>query len=623
MFKSIFTDRRVWLLGIILVAVALVARWLLPAQLAMRGVITGGYWVILVLMMMFGRAVWPVMRERWRQASFQRFEIWVAAGILVVSGIWFSHERPGYKILADELLLSGTAMSLHYERMATYPTRATDIQGPFLILSRTLDKRPLLFPMLVSAVHDVTGYRISNSFYLNMVLGAAFLWLVYLAGWNAGGSRWAGVLMALLFAGLPLMAQQATGGGFELLNLLLLVVLGLLMTIYLERPEKGRLEALVFCGLLLASTRYESVIFLVPVAIVALLGWWRSEKIILSWPLIFSPLFLVLPLMQNRVFVENTAAWEMGSRTGVTEPFGFEYLAPNLGHALEFFFDFGGYHANSPLFAALGLLCLPFLILWTRRIFGAAKTAQASDLGWAVAALGLLGVTAVYMLYFWGTFDDPLISRLSLPVHLLMAVAVVIVGAMVFKTGDRGWKILTLVALGGFLFQSLPVMARQAYRTSYFPGVKMQIRQNFLETLTDRNVLVIDNDSFYWILQKIPASPVKQSILRKEGLRYHLRNHSFQAIYVFQSVKVNDQTGEMIVDPQDDLGADFELTPVWEKRVETLLFARISRVVAISEQGKETVRATRFINPEEQARTKEELEAARSLYLKKWIQQLP
>src|SRR5690606_34452840 len=113
-------------------------------------------------------------------------------------------ERPGFKILADEVLLLGTSMGMHYQREAAYPVRATDVQGPFTILASVLDKRPLFFPFLTATVHDLTGYRPENAFYLNMGLAVLFLAAAYAVGASAGGGRWTGVLAVVLFAGLPL-----------------------------------------------------------------------------------------------------------------------------------------------------------------------------------------------------------------------------------------------------------------------------------------------------------------------------------------------------------------------------------------------------------------------------------
>lgn len=622
MLKNALTDRRFWLLTLALVLVVIVSRWTLPTQTAFQCVVYGGYWITLFLVVLFFRAVIPLIRARWLGANLGRFDAWVFAATLAITGLWSAHEKPGFKILQDELLLLGTSMGMHYERFAAYPERATDVQGAFQVLDRVLDKRPLLFPFLVSTVHDLTGYRPENPFYLNMVLAVGFLWLIYLVGWNAGGTRWAGVVAVLLFAGLPLMAQQATGGGFELLNMVLIAAFALLCAAYLEGPTESRLEALIFGALMLASTRYESALFLLPAAVIAFSGWCRAGRVILTWPLVLSPLFLVPILIQNRIFSGESQAWEMDSLSGVTVPFGLQYLTPNLGHALAFFFDFSGYQPSSALFAAAGLITLPFFALWIARVFREPARRQSSDLSWAVVGLGLFAVTAVYLLYFWGQFDHALIRRLSLPVHLLMAVSIVLIGRGLFKS-VTAWKFAALCAFGGMLVQGIPVLAKQAYRTSYSPGVEMQIRTEFLDGLTDRNILFVDNDSFFWITHKIPASAIRQAVFRKEGLIYHLRNHSFADMYVFQGVRVNQATGVSTVETDDELGPDFELEPVLERRVQTLYLVRISRIKAIKSGGEVAARSTHLVEPVQKRRSAEELDKMRAVYLENWIKKLP
>ncbi len=622
MLKSLLSDLRVWLLAALLLLVLVLTRWSFQAGDTFKGVVYGGYWLMLALSVLFCRACIPVIREHWRKAGFGYFEVWVFAGVLLTTAIWTAQEKPGFKVLADELLLLGTSMGMHYDREAAYPMRATDVQGSFQILNGILDKRPILFPFLVATLHDLTGYRPENSFYLNMALGVGFLWLAYLVGWNAGQARWAGVLAVLLLAGLPLLAQQATGGGFELLNLVLIAAFALLMVRYLEQPEETRLEALIFGSLLLASTRYESALFLLPATAAAVWGWYRAGRVILTGPLLLSPLFLAPILIQNRIFSGQSQAWQMASLPGITEPFGFQYLAPNLGHALAFFFDFTGYQPNSPLLAVTGLLALPFFALWGVRVFRRSQAYSPSEQGWALVGMSLFAVTAIYLFYFWGQFDQPIIRRLSLPVHFLMVIAIIVTGKQLFVSA-RGWKIASLFALGGILFHSLPVMAKQAYRTSYSPGVEMQIRSEFLNGLLDKNLLFLDNDSFFWITHKISASPVKEAQMRKEGLAYHLRNRSFTEIYVFQSILVDDKTGSFSIDPVDDLGADFELEPVLERKVQTLLFARISRVKAIKDGKSILGQASRLVTPVTERRTTEELDGARALYLENWIKKLP
>jgi len=203
-----------------------------------------------------------------------------------------------------------------------------------------------------------------------------------------------------------------------------------------------------------------------------------------------------------------------------------------------------------------------------------------------------------------------------------MALAAIGVGASLFKT-SKGWRVAAGVVLISVFCHGIPTIAKQAYRMNYNPGVEMQMRADFLNSLTDQKILFIDNDNIFWLLHKVSSSPVKTSMQRKESLAFLLKNHGFRDMYVFQSVLVNDVTGAKSVDPADDLGPDFGLETVWEERVRTLLFARISRITSITDDSGKTVQSPVFVDAIEMKRSAAELEKARGEYMQKWISQLP
>jgi hypothetical protein len=129
------------------------------------------------------------------------------------------------------------------------------------------------------------------------------------------------------------------GGGFELLNLVMLATVLLLGIRLAERRDQASVEAFTYAAVLLAYTRYESILVLLPAAALIVWTWWREQRVILSWPVVIAPFLLVIALLQNRVFTLNTSAWELESRPGSSEPFALHYFPGNLGHALGFFFD--------------------------------------------------------------------------------------------------------------------------------------------------------------------------------------------------------------------------------------------------------------------------------------------
>lgn len=624
MHRILFADRRVWLLALLTLSTLLVGRVFLPASVALTAVVKTGYWFVLLSTLVWGWTLWNLWHRgggvSWLEKA--RRHCGAFALIAVIGGLWQAHETHGFKIVADEPLLLGTSQSMHLDRDVGYPVRATDVQGPFQILQGVLDKRPFFFPFVVSVVHDLTGYRASNPFWVNTALSFVFLTILYGFVIKIAGLRSAGIMALVVVAGLPLLAQQAAGAGFELLNLTLATAWWWLAMHFLERPEAERQDAFILTSVLLASTRYESLLFLVPTAFMLVLAWWRSGRIIASWPTWSSPLLMLPMLWLNHAFSANDRLWELQS-LGADTPFGLKYLAGNLGHALAYFFSLDGFQPNSPYLGLLGLLALPVFVLWAQGIWRSPLKATGQDVGLAFAAVGPMAVTGLMMVYFWGQFDHPVIRRLSLPTQLLMVIALVVVVARVFGGLRRVWSALICGGVAVMFAFCLPSMAKNVYGREYSPGMAYEWRREFLARQPERDFLMIDRDSIYWIAEKISATPNGQAQVRKDGIAYHMRNHSFSAVYVFQTFKVDPETGKLTLPPEEDLGPDFELEPVAQRRIEVLRIGRFSRVTAIREGTKVLAKADQEVKVNETEMTPAELDAAKRGYLDRWVKELP
>jgi hypothetical protein len=620
MLRLLKAHRSLLLLVLLCLLVLAVGRKALPADLALNAVISLGYWWTLATVLLAGVAFWRLGQK---SGAFTRPAGLTVTLILAVTVCWHAHEAFGFKILSDEIVLLGTSQNMHLGRDVGFGLRATDVRGPFELLQSALDKRPLLYPFLVSVLHDWTGYRPSNAFWLNAGLGVVFLGLLHGLAVKIGRNRWAGHVAVLLVGGIPLIAQQASGGGFELLNLTLLTGWLWLGMLYLEKPDALRQDAFVFTAVLLACTRYESLLYLVPTALLVGFAWWRSGVTRVTALTVLAPLLLLPSLWLQQSFDANAGNWQLKSKAADTV-FAFQYLADNLGHAAAHFLSTDGYQPNSPVFGLLGLLALPLFLLWSLRVWRTPRQAEPADTALAWLCLGLWGGTALMMLYFWGQFDDPVIHRLSLPTQLLLLVALLVVLGRMVPQRPWLWKSAALVAVAALLGWGLPVMAKNAYGRMYTPGLAFAWREQFLRQIADRQVLVIDRDTQFWITQKIASTPVAQAEVRKEGIAFHLRNRSFAEIYVFQSFLFNETTGTETVYNEDRLSPAFELAPVAQRRLAIGHVARISRVVAIHE-GDKVIAQPAWPTPTRPdiSMPADKTAAARIQYLDNWIKQLP
>lgn len=611
-------DFRIGLLALSVLAAVLLGFVFVGDRTAIDLVSATGFWFVLAAFAIFCWALWQSFRAQIMGFDWRRLD-WLSLFVIGLGGtLLLVHEAFGFKIVMDEIMLLGTSMSMHFDKTVLTPVRGNDIQGTFVILDGMMDKRPLFFPFLVSLLHDITGYRPANSFVLNGILTFIFLALVNHVGRLLAG-RTAGWIGVALFAGLPLLAHNATGGGFELLNLVMILGTLLLGARLIERRDDAAMTAFCFSALLLAQVRYESVIYLLPVAGIVVWLWWREGRLILPWPVLLAPLLMVHYPLQHRIFDLRASAWELGSRPGSTTPFSPSYIADNLSHALAFFFGRAADQPNSLLLSALGVIAVPFFALAVLKWMRALDRETPITVATTFFAVGFAAQFALMMCYFWGKFDDPVIRRLSLPTHLGLVLAVLAVlpqlASAVVMRGVLAVAVIAVVSLG------VPSMAAHAYSQEYLPGRETAWRRTFIAEQPRRDYLMIDNDSILWIAHQVSSTPVFQAQRRRESLVFHMRNRTFSDIYVFQRYNIDAESGQMTLRKGDDLGPDYVLETVREERLQTLTLTRISRVKAIKSGTTEvdSTPPTDHVVPTDRA----EAERKRRVYLENFLKQLP
>lgn len=611
-------DFRIGLLALSVLAAVLLGFVFVGDRTAIDLVSATGFWFVLAAFAIFCWALWQSFHAQIMGFDWRRLD-WLSLFVIGLGGtLLLVHEAFGFKIVMDEIMLLGTSMSMHFDKTVLTPVRGNDIQGTFVILDGMMDKRPLFFPFLVSLLHDITGYRPANSFVLNGILTFIFLALVNHVGRLLAG-RTAGWIGVALFAGLPLLAHNATGGGFELLNLVMILGTLLLGARLIERRDDAAMTAFCFSALLLAQVRYESVIYLLPVAGIVVWLWWREGRLILPWPVLLAPLLMVHYPLQHRIFDLRASAWELGSRPGSTTPFSPSYIADNLSHALAFFFGRAADQPNSLLLSALGVIAVPFFALAVLKWMRALDRETPITVATTFFAVGFAAQFALMMCYFWGKFDDPVIRRLSLPTHLGLVLAVLAVlpqlASAVVMRGVLAVAVIAVVSLG------VPSMAAHAYSQEYLPGRETAWRRTFIAEQPRRDYLMIDNDSILWIAHQVSSTPVFQAQRRRESLVFHMRNRTFSDIYVFQRYNIDAESGQMTLRKGDDLGPDYVLETVREERLQTLTLTRISRVKAIKSGTTEvdSTPPTDHVVPTDRA----EAERKRRVYLENFLKQLP
>lgn len=578
--------RKVILFGLIIalaVVFGFVSFHYSPAD-AVALVLHYGYWQILTVVVLFAVCLVRSVRSDVRAAAAS-WRAWIGPAALVLAATAFMHvhEKHEFKIVMDEVVLQDTAMRMHFEREAGAMVRGYELAGNFTAAHVYVDKRPLFFPFLLSLAHDVSGYRIENAFYLNGVISVVFMALVFLVGRRLGGTA-AGMAAVLLVATIPLVHQNVAGSGFELLNLVMILATILLGMRYAEQPAgTDRLGAFVLAGILLAQTRYESALFILPVGLVILYVWWRERRVDLAWPVMVAPLLLVIVPLHFNVFKVVNASWQLSDGPGADTPFSPRFFYDNVGHAMNFFLCTDGSQGNSLLVSLVGVAGVGFFVLTLYREHREIFRAQPALAVFCLFVLALLLHTLLMLCYFWGQFDDPIIRRLSLPSNLLCVLAFVFVFPRLVAH-PRRWGALMIVTGFFLLGFTVPSVAMHRYTQENYAARTNAWLSGFIDRLGDDTVLAIDSTSgLQWFIHRKSCVALEAVAGRPEAYAFHFKNHSFQHYYIIQRMGADFDRGIRYPTADDDVGDGFKLELVEEKSFSPVYYIRISSVVGVDE----------------------------------------
>lgn len=554
----------------------------LPVRLAEEVVKRGGYYFMALT---FAAWVWTLIvafRRRRESAavapaetfsSLHRIGLGALIGLLTLMAVQSEPYRG--KILNDEFVLQSTAYNLHHFRDVATMVRGYDVEGTFISTDNYLDKRPYFYPFLVSLLHDFTGYRSANAFALNSVLYAVALGLVFAVGRSLAG--WRGGLLATLFAGaLPLLGQNATGSGMELLNIVMILATLWLGARYLADPEEAGLNAFILAAILLAQSRYESALYVVAAAGVVLLGWRAAHRIILPWSALAAPLLLLPVALQNRVVANSPLLWELDEARKVR--FSVDYLPANLRGALAFLFNGNAERANSLLLSTVGLAALAGLFVlavwrwrsWRRRL--------PMELALGCFASVIIANMGLVMFYYWSSFDDPMASRFSLPGLMLMIFAVVVMARWLDRRLPA--TLLLLVLAGGWALPDAAAKFGHHYY-SHMGNDEIAWHHRLVQSRPSARRLVISNrTSLSWLLEETPAILLDRARLVADRLQHQLSQPLFDEILVIQALRPTSAEGDFRLPEEESLPDFFRTELLAEKRFGTRL-CRVSRLVAV------------------------------------------
>ncbi len=542
-----------------------------------------GYHVMLGTFLWWGFAICRLVAEsdlRWTAVGWRswldahRAAIGSIAGLTLVACLAVPYS---YKVLFDELVLQSTAWNLHFFREFGTMLRGYEVEGVFRSLFVYVDKRPLFYPFVVSLAHDLTGFRLTNVFLVNSLLLPSCLLLLYGMLRQLGGT-WPAVAGLVCFGASSLLAQAANGSGMEMLNLAMMLLTLRLAVHYLSRPEERRLSALVLSCVLLAQTRYESALYVAPVALVILEGWRRAGRMILPPAALAAPLLLIPCALHNTYLSGTPMLWELHENT--TSRFSADYLWPNLGAATRYFFDFSRQLLSSWWLSLAGFpaLLIAAVALWRKRREW--RTATPICMATVLFAGAAIGNLVLLLFYYWGQLNDHIVSRLVIPFNTVLALAI----AWSTDHLPIDWRPvvgrwLVVGALVSYLGFGMPTLAY--HRTLNQRAWEITWEQQWVKSLPPAARLIITNKSALgWLIEKTSSIDIARARHFADRVKFHMEAGTFQEVLVSQYYRPIGPEGGFILDPQDALPPAYVLAPLVERQIGGKLL-RISRVTEI------------------------------------------
>ncbi|HET7528041.1 MAG TPA: glycosyltransferase family 39 protein, partial [Burkholderiaceae bacterium] len=497
--------------------------------------------------------------------------------------LWVLHmDRPGQKVLFDEPVLASTAFTLHYERELGTTTRAYPLHGIFTVLRTYLDKRPPLYPFVVALAHDLTGWHPVNAILVNVAATGTLLWMVWLLGRHYGGSATAGSVAVALWATFPEFGVCATGAGMDQFNLLALAAVWLAALAYARQPVESRATLLVISALLLTYCRYESVLYIGSVALVWLVMAWRERRWLPETIWSALPLGLLLYAWHNTVLSHSPELWEL--RAEQTQRFSLAYAPNNLTHAAKFLFVPTWAQPNAVLLSVAGIAGGIWLFSRLSRRQALIETAPRIVL--AAVGLGIFANFALLMCYYWGELDDPIVTRLALPLYLLLTMLAV---AGWRELGARfaplaGWRWPGLAIGAAMLTLTVPSLALDRYSGTNLMRKNIEWERRVMAQFWPAPDLIITNRSpIVWLAEGVPSVTLDRARVRETDVKWHLDHHSFGTVLVVQRILTLGADGGWVVDEADSVPEGWKMTEVAVKRM-GLTLIRLSLLTDLTPQ---------------------------------------
>ncbi len=490
----------------------------------------------------------------------------------------FTMSPPFFKILADESNLIGASMSMHKNKTAWIPYQGLNLNYEKFNPATIANKRPILYPFIVSIFHSLIGYSAYNGFVVNFICGVfiMFFFYVFISRFYP---RDLAILSLFILAAIPVFSIWITSSGFEGLNLLFIILFFIAYHRFLVIKDAPSAELLFLTLILLMQCRYESVIF--GIVLLTLLPQLIRKDMIKQYSLItfFTPLLIVPILWQRRLFLDLIEPVRMNSNLLKTSAQGF-HLQSLLTNFSKNIFTFSGLDPNYGFTLIVSVLSIAGAYMLIKDSVTRSSN-MASETRYVVLAgtLMLIILFLIYSAYQWGNFNLPISNRLAIVFLPFLVFATLHYIANVLDHKRLKIKIFLFVFFSLNLVYFWPYASHQRIIHVLQPTCEYNQILNYFDhqhqTQTEKILLISDRPNQY-LIHGYSSVDFDYANEHSSALAGGFHNY-FDRIFVLQRRSTTSGT------PMDDntLNPIFKLNPTHTIKCSAQSFIRIFEVLKI------------------------------------------
>ena len=487
----------------------------------------------------------------------------IAAAVTLVA--WVAIE-PALRILSDEAILVGTSKNLFSSRTATFTIAGKNYYDSFWDVDVAVDRRPPLFPFLVSLIHVVRGYSFRNVFALNLILLPAFVVVSYRLAKSLGGETF-GIVTALLVVAHPIALISVRSGGFDFCALFFTVLVIKSLLDYVRQRSPAALAILWMNLCLFAEVRYESALFIPPLVALLLLFRMITWSTLRPYAFIYAltPAYLT-PRIWQAVFRGSVPEQDPGAVAFSVGNFvnnvG-EYFKPVLS-------PLNSYPAHAGLVIALGIVgCVLWLRSHHRDLLSFERREPRGK--FALLVIVWMGVQVFLVFtYVWGRAQSPSAARLVMVIDTFFSF---LAAWALTRTLSRWRPFVAVLVASAVLAIHLPIAFQHRMLNRLTQTRESATVWRYFESLHEKRILIVaDRPELFTIMD---YGAMNFEAARQDRVLFDaFARHLFYDVYVVQQLKLS--TGIPL--PGYELWPTRKLETMLEFQNDADVLIRISRL---------------------------------------------